>query len=417
MAEIVRDRVDQAVRRQMVSDVPLGAFLSGGIDSGAIVHSMACAATEPIDTYTVGFAKEDLEYEIVPDDVKYARLLASELGVRNHERELRPDVVDLLPKLIWHMDEPIADPAAITTYLICRAARERMTVILSEMGGDEVFAGYPRHLAAKLTRPLGLFSASSRRSARDWIESRLTVGGPGRSRAPRRNLLKLVRGLDQDPVGRYLTYSSYYRGDELPGLLQPSVRDEVASYDPFRRHRLHAERVANEHWLDQLLYVDVKTFLPCLNLAYTDKMSMAASTEVRVPLLDESIVHTAAGIPAELKLRGLTRKYILKQSMRGVLPDRVVSRPKAGFGAPIRSWLVGDLRPMVHDLLSAEAVRSRGFFEPRAVERLVRDEEAGTADNALRIWALLCLELWQREVVGKSGPSPRLSAVTTEEQK
>jgi asparagine synthase (glutamine-hydrolysing) len=415
-ANTVGETVEEAVRRQMVSDVPLGAFLSGGIDSGAIVRTMTLAATEPVDAYTVGFAGEDLAYEIVPDDLKYARLLARELGVEHHERVLRPEIVDLLPRLIWHMDEPIADPAAITTYLICSAARERMTVILSGMGGDEVFAGYPRHLAARMTRPLELLPAGARRGAKRLVESRLTVGGPGRLRGPRRNLLKLVRGLEQRPVERYLTYSSYYRAEELSQLLVPSVREVIGGYDPFQRHVLHAERVANEHWLNQLLYVDMKTFLPCLNLAYTDKMSMAASTEVRVPLLDDEVVATAAAIPAELKLRRATRKYILKQSLRGALPDRVIDRPKAGFGAPIRSWLVGDLRPLVHDLLSPEAVTARGLFEPRAVERLVHQEEAGIADNALRIWALLCLELWSREVVSPADRTASRQTVGTAAQ-
>jgi asparagine synthase (glutamine-hydrolysing) len=412
-AATVRETVELAVRRQMVSDVPLGAFLSGGIDSGAIVRTMAATANRPIDAYTVGFAREDLAYEVVPDDLKYARLLARELRVEHHERELRPDIVELLPKLIWHMDEPIADPAAITTYLICSAARERMTVILSGMGGDEVFAGYPRHLAARLTRPLGLLSIGARRRAKRWLESWLTVGGPGRLRGPRRNLLKLVRGLDQGPVERYLTYSSYYRAEELSRLVTPSLGEVIGGHDPFRRHALHAERVANEHWLNQLLYVDVKTFLPCLNLAYTDKMSMAASTEVRVPLLDDEVVARAAEIPTELKLRRATRKYILKRSMRGALPNPVIDRPKAGFGAPIRSWLVGDLRPMVHDLLSAETVAARGLFDPQAVERLVHEEEAGIADNALRIWALLCFELWSREVAAAVGPDARRDRVVT----
>ena len=271
-----------------------------------------------------------------------------------------------------------------------------------------------RSLAARLTRPLELLPVRTRRLLKHWVESRLTVGGPGRLRGPRRNLLKLVHGLDQGLVERYLTYSSYYRSEELTGLLVPSLREAIGGYDPFRRHVLHAERVANEHWLDQLLYIDMKTFLPCLNLAYTDRMSMAASTEVRVPLLDDEVVGMAAAIPSELKLSGTTRKYILKRSMRATLPKAVIDRPKAGFGAPIRSWLIGDLRPMVHDLLSADAVAARGLFEPRVVEQLVRDEEAGVADNALRIWALLCLELWSGEVGGAArGYGGREPAITS----
>jgi asparagine synthase (glutamine-hydrolysing) len=408
-AEVVRDTVQSAVRRQMVSDVPLGAFVSGGLDSSAIVSAMSETTDDPVTAYTVGFKSEDLAYEIVPDDVRYARQIAGQLRLDHHERILEPGIVDLLPKLIWHMDEPIADPAAITTYLICSAARERLTVILSGMGGDEVFAGYPRHLAAWMTRPLDLVSKSSRAAVRRWIESRMTVGGPGRRRGPRRNLLKLLRGLDQGRIERYLTYSSCYRDEELPGLLSPDLESAVADHDPFRRHALHAERVSSEHWLNQLLYIDLKTFLPCLNLGYTDKMSMAASTEVRVPLLDDDVISMAAAIPPDLKLHRATRKYVFKRSMEGVLPDALINRPKAGFGAPIRSWLVGDLRPMVRDVLSPDAVAARGLFDPQTVERLIREEEEGVADNALRIWALLCIELWSQQAFAIGGASDAIA--------
>jgi asparagine synthase (glutamine-hydrolysing) len=397
-AEQVRETAQAAIRRQMVSDVPLGSFLSGGLDSGAVVATMK-AATEKVTSYTVGFSEEDLAHEIVPDDLSYARRLSQQLGLDNHERVLKPEIVELLPKLIWHLDEPIADPAAITTYLICSAGSERLTVILSGMGADEIFAGYPRHLAAQLTRPVDLLPQGMRRAVRTSLDGRLTMGKPGRLRGPRRNAMKLLRGLDQPFMDRYLTYSSYYRPEELSGLLSGELRAELADHDPFHRHREYAARHGDEQWLNRLLYLDIKTFLPCLNLAYTDRMSMAASTEVRVPLLDDELVELAGRVPPTLKLRRTTRKYVLKKSMEGVLPEEVIWRPKAGFGAPLRAWIDEDLRPLVDDCLSPAAVRERGLFEPAAVQQLVRDNQAGTADNALRIWALLVLELWQRTFV------------------
>ncbi len=401
----VRDTAQAAIRRQMVSDVPLGSFLSGGLDSGAVVATMK-EATEQVTSYTVGFSEEDLAHEIVPDDLGYARSLSRELGLDNHERILKPEIVDLLPKLIWHLDEPIADPAAITTYLICSAGSERLTVILSGMGADEIFAGYPRHLAAQLTRPVDLMPRGLRTAVRTSLDGRLTMGRPGRLRGPRRNAMKLLRGLDQPFMDRYLTYSSYYRPEELSGLLSGDLRAELGAHDPFHRHRDHAARRAGESWLNRLLYLDMKTFLPCLNLAYTDRMSMAASTEVRVPLLDDELVDLAGHVPPNLKLRRTTRKYVLKKSMEGVLPESVIWRPKAGFGAPLRAWIDQDLRPLVDDCLSPAAVRERGLFDPAAVGALVRDNEAGTADNALRIWALLVLELWQRRFVdGAAAPA------------
>jgi asparagine synthase (glutamine-hydrolysing) len=393
-AEMVQSEVDASVRRQMVSDVPLGSFLSGGIDSSAIVASMA-AVDDEVTTYTIGFDNDDLRHDIVPDDLKYARQVASQFAVDYHEEVLTPEVVDLLPKLIWHMDEPIADPACISAYLVCAAAKERLTVILSGMGGDEIFAGYPRHLAARIGMAADLVPSGARAGMKRLLDGRLTLGPPGRMRGPRRNLMKLMRGIDAPPLQRYLTYCSYYQRDELDAVLTPDLRADTN--EPFRRHLAYADRVTGEHWLNQLLYIDMKTFLPCLNLAYTDKMSMAASTEVRVPLLDDELVSLSGRIPPDLKLRRMTRKYILKRSMEGTLPNDVIWRPKAGFGAPVRSWLVGELKPMVHDLLSSSAVRERGLFDPGEVQRIIVANEAGREDNALRIWALMTLELWQRE--------------------
>lgn len=395
----VRDAVQGAVHRQMVSDVPLGAFLSGGLDSGAVVGTMRAQEADPLTTYTVGFAPEDLAHEIVPDDLKYARRLSRDWHLDYHERILQPDIVDLLPRLVWHLDEPVADPAAIVTYLICAAARERLTVILSGMGGDEVFAGYPRHLAAQLMRPVDVLPSGLRRSVRAGLEGRLTMGRPGRLRGPRRNLMKLLRGIDQSPIDRYLTYSSYYREEELAPLLSDELRAELGDPDPRRDHVAYAQAASTDHWLNRILYVDMKTFLPCLNLTYTDKMSMAASTEVRVPLLDDEVISLAGTLPPALKLRRLTRKYVLKKAMEGVVPHDVIWRPKAGFGAPLRSWLVGDLRPMVDELLSPEAIAARGYFDPNAVQGLITENDAGRADNTLRIWALLVLEIWLRTFV------------------
>ncbi|HEX8101808.1 MAG TPA: asparagine synthase (glutamine-hydrolyzing) [Solirubrobacteraceae bacterium] len=401
----VRDAVKRSIRRQMVSDVPLGSFLSGGLDSSAIVAEMTAAAGR-ISTYTVGLSAHDLEHEIVSDDVRYSRVMAEKLDLDYHERILEADVVDLLPKLVWHMDEPVADPAAITTFLICSAAREQLTVILSGMGGDEIFAGYPRYLAARWGRMASVLPQPVRAGLSRAVRERVTMGAPGRLRGPRRNLMKFARGLDATANERYLTHASYYRADELDRVLRPELRPSATGRDPYARHRACFERVAGEHWLNQLLYVDMKTFLPCLNLTYTDKMSMAASTEVRVPLLDNELVELSGRVPPALKLRGLKRKYVFKRSQEGILPHDVIWRPKAGFTAPLRSWLVGDLRPMVEDVLSPAAVRARGHFDPAEVERLLRTNASGEEDNALRIWSLLTLELWQQQFTDAAGPRP-----------
>jgi asparagine synthase (glutamine-hydrolysing) len=397
----VERNVREAVRRQMVSDVPLGSFLSGGIDSSAIVAEMT-AVTGDVTAYSIGFSAKDLSYDITPDDLRYARSVAKTFNVDYHEQLLEPRIVDLLPRLIRHLDDPIADPAAVTTYLICSAASERLKVILSGMGGDEVFAGYPRYPAARIAGIADVIPAPLRRAMRTLSEGRLTLGPPGRLRPLRRNLMKLLRGIDQPPQDRYLVYCSYYRPEELQRLLHGDLRAAIQGHDPFRHHREYFERVRGQPWVNQMLYVDAKTFLPCLNLAYTDKMSMAASTEVRVPLLDDEVVSHAARIPPNLKLHRLTRKYVFKRSMEGILPRDVIWRPKAGFGAPIRGWLVNELKPMVDDVLSPEAVAARGLFDPTEVQRLVAATADGTEDNALRLWAFLTLELWQQAFVDGS---------------
>ena len=235
-----------------------------------------------------------------------------------------------------------------------------------------------------------------RAAAASLVDRRMTMGRPGRLRAPRRNLMKLARGISASPEWRYLTYCSYYRPDELPRIFNSELRCALRGHDPFRHHLAYFDRVRDEHWLNQLLYVDMKMFLPCLNLAYTDRMSMATGVEVRVPLLDDEVVDLSARIPPNLKLHRMTRKHVFKRSQQGVLPEEVIWRPKAGFGAPLRSWIGGELRPLVDDLLSPASVSARGLFDPAEVQRIVAAERAGTEDNALRIWTLLTLELWQQ---------------------
>jgi asparagine synthase (glutamine-hydrolysing) len=400
-SELVRGAVTRSVRRQTVSDVPLGSFLSGGVDSTAVVAAMG-AEGERVSTYTVGFDEEDLRHEIVPDDLRHARRVGELFDTDYHEEILAPDVLELLPKAVWHLDEPVADPAAISTYLICRAAGARMPVMLSGMGADEIFAGYPRHLAYAISRQLDRIPRPLFAGISTAIGPVARPGRPGRLRGPRRNLWKFMRAAALSPVDRYLSFCSYYDGDELGRVLAPEAAEHLAGYDPFARHRAYFAAQSGADELHRLLYVDAKTFLPCLNLTYTDKMAMAASVEVRVPLLDDELVDLAARIPAELKLRRYKRKYVFKRSQEGIVPDDVIWRPKAGFGAPVRSWLEKDLAPLVDDLLSDESLRRRGLVDPAEARRLRAANTAGLEDNSLRLYALLNLELWARTFVDRT---------------
>ncbi len=401
-----RDRVletlDRVVKLEMVADVPLGSFLSGGVDSSSIVALMKHHSDgQQISTYTVGTEAEDLRYDIIPDDVVWARRVGELLETDYHEIMLDPDVTSLLPKLVYHMDEPIADPAILSSFLISQAARETLKVMLSGVGGDEVFAGYPRQLAMRIAGALDPVPNLLRRPIMNVIAEALPGGRPGRLTAPLRNAKKFARSAALSFEERYLGYGTYFTNPMKDSLYTEDTRKVTSGFDAYREHRRYFARVNNAAPLNRLLYVDLKTFLPCLNLAYTDKTSMAANLEVRVPFLNHELMELAARMPASLKLRGLKRKYILKRAAEKLLPKEIVWRKKAGFGAPIRSWLRGPLKPMVDDLLSEETVRRRGLFQPEAVQKIISANQSGHEDFNLQVFQLLTLELWQREFLDK----------------
>jgi asparagine synthase (glutamine-hydrolysing) len=391
--------LDRVTKLEMVADVPLGSFLSGGIDSSSIVAMMKRHSDgRRIGTYTIGIEADDLRYDIIPDDVEWARRVNQQLDTDYHEIMLQPDVAELLPKLVYHMDEPAID-MAIPSYLVSRAARETLTVMLSGMGGDEVFAGYPRQLAMKLAGAFDPVPQMLRRPVMKVLEHALPGGMPGRLTAPLRNAKKFARSAALDFENRYLGYGTYFTDESKSRLYTDELKAETRGLDAYAAHRGYFARVKHAAPLNRLLYVDLKTFLPCLNLITTDKTSMAANLEVRVPFLNQEMLALTARMPPDLKLRGLKRKYILKRAAEKLLPREVVWRKKAGFGAPIRSWLRGPLRPMMDDLLSAETLTRRGLFRPEEVRRVIEANLSGREDYNLQVFQLLTLELWQRAFI------------------
>jgi asparagine synthase (glutamine-hydrolysing) len=397
--ERVLDTLDRVVKMEMVADVPLGSFLSGGIDSSSIVAMMERHSNgRPISTYTVGIESEDLRYDIIPDDVRWARRVNEQLQTDYHEIMLKPSVAELLPKLVYHMEEPPID-MAIPSYLISQSARETLRVMLSGMGGDEVFAGYPRQMAMQIASAFDPVPQLLRRPLMKTVAGALPGGLPGKLTAPLRNAKKFARSAALDFEDRYLGYGTYFTNEMKQRLYSDEWRAVTRDCDPYSTHRAHFARVSDVAPLNQLLYVDLKTFLPCLNLMTTDKTSMAANLEVRVPFLNREMIEMAARMPPRLKLRGLKRKYILKRALEGVLTREVIWRKKAGFGAPIRSWLRGALRPLIDDLLSEEVVRRRGIFRPSAVKRVLDANFSGREDYNLQVFQLLGLELWHRTFI------------------
>lgn len=399
--ERVLETLNRVVGMEMVADVPLGSFLSGGIDSSSIVALMKNHSQgRKISTYTIGMEAEDLRYDIIPDDVVWARRVNELLNTDYHEIMLKPDVAELLPKLVYHMDEPVID-MAIPSYLVSRAARETLTVMLSGMGGDEVFAGYPRQMAMRLASALDPVPSLLRRPLMKTMANVLPGGRPGKFTAALRNAKKFARSAALDFENRYMGYGTYFTDEAKKRLYTDEMRAATDGMDAYRYHRQYFERVKRAAPLNRLLYVDLKTFLPCLNLTTTDKTSMAANLEVRVPFLNYELVELAARMPPHLKLRGLKRKYILKRVAEKLLPKDVVWRKKAGFGAPIRSWLRGPLRPLVDDLLSAETIQKRGLFNPQEVRRIIEANLSGREDFNLQVFQLLTLEMWHRTFLDK----------------
>lgn len=392
--------LERVTRMEMIADVPLGAFLSGGVDSSTIVAFMARQTKARISTYTTGISAEDLEFDIIPDDVEWSRKVAKILPIDHHETLLSPDVTELLPKLVWHQDAPVID-MAIPSYLLSLQARETQKVMLSGMGGDEIFAGYPRQLAMQIAGYTDIVPSAVRRPIMRTVESTLYGGARGRLTAPLRNAKKFARSAAMEFEERYLGFGTYFTRDMAKRLLAGDFGDAVLKFDPYRHHRQYFAKCSDASPLNRLLYVDFKTFMPALNLDTTDRTSMAANLEVRAPFLNNELVELSARIPSNFKIKGLKRKYILKKAAESILPKEIIWRRKAGFSAPIRSWLRGALRPMVDDLLNEETIKRRALFDPEYVRRIVDGNLSGKEDHNLQVFQLLNFEIWMREFLDK----------------
>jgi asparagine synthase (glutamine-hydrolysing) len=377
-AERLRDLIEESVRLRLISDVPLGAFLSGGVDSSVVVATMARISTAPVKTFSIGF--EDPDY----NELEYARQVAKKFGTDHHELIIQPNVLDIVENLAWYLDEPFGDSSAIPTYMVSKLAGESVTVVLSGDGGDELFAGYDRYLVEQRERLYDTVPRTIRKAA-GVIGRSMREGMKGRN---------FLRHIELDGTDRYLDANQLIRENDKASLFEPDAyrRLSANSADAARRGFLLKQ---NRHWLSALQYLDLKTYLPNDILTKVDRMSMAHSIEARVPLLDHKLVEFAATIPPELKLRGNITKYIFKKAMEGVLPRDVMYRPKRGFAIPLGRWFRGQLGSFVRDLLLAPASRQRGIFRPAYIERIIELHERGRAMD-LQLWTLISFELWCR---------------------
>ena len=383
-----RERFTEAVRLRLMSDVPLGMFLSGGIDSAAITAVMATLVKEPIRTFSVAFAEREA------NELEYARLVAKAYRTEHRETVVSPaEFFAELPRLVWHEDEPIAHPSSIALYFVSQLAARHVKVVLTGEGSDETLAGYNRYRVTEYNARLGALyrrcvPGLARRGLSLALES-LPTTSRLRQRAARTFLMRGA-GLDELYFDNFAVFGRVAQR----ALLSPELRAQLARVDPYAAYHRALARVGGRPLLSQLLYADVKTYLHEL-LMKQDQMSMAASIESRVPFLDHPLTEWVAALPQTMKLRGTTTKWILRQAMQGRLPAPILARRKMGFPVPVGSWLRGPWRPLLSEYVTGSRARARGFFDATAVERLVSEHVRGV-NHAERLWALLTFEIWAR---------------------
>lgn len=376
--ERLRELLDESVRLHLVSDVPLGAFLSGGMDSSAVVATMAPMMGSALKTFSIGFQEQD------HDETKYARHVASHFGTDHHELYLDPDITGVVGDLVWNLDEPFGDASAIPTYIVSKLAAEHVSVVLSGDGGDELFGGYDKYVVESRERNYQRMAAPVRYLLR-YVSAAMPEGARGR---------KFLHHFSLSGNARYLDALTLFNIDDQQQLFMPAVAEQIRHGDAWRNAR-DVLSVVKSNWLSSIQYYDLHSYLPLDILTKVDRMSMAHSIEARVPLLDHKLVEFAAGIPPELKLRNGTTKYIFKQAMRGILPDSIIDRPKKGFAVPLGSWFRGQLSGFVREHLLSARCRNRGIFNPAYIEKLISLHEAGRPMDT-QLWTLLSFELWCR---------------------
>jgi asparagine synthase (glutamine-hydrolysing) len=381
----------EAVRLRMIADVPLGALLSGGIDSGVVVALMSRLSDRPVKTFSIGF--EQKAY----DELPYARLVARRYGTEHHELVVRPAALEVLPTLVRHYGEPFADSSAVPSYYVSQMTRQHVTVALNGDGGDESFAGYERYYASGLAEGYWRIPVALRAGVIEPLAALIPGSLPGRNRLSRAKRFVEVAG---QPAGRrYLRWVSYFSPPQRRDLYAAGFRAAVDGHDAdaWLLARYDAAAAAGLGRLDALLATDVASYLPYDLLVKVDIATMAHGLEARSPLLDHVLMEFAAALPAGLKLRGRTSKYLLRKVARGLLPAANLRRRKMGFGVPVGDWMRGELRPLLEDALLSPRARARGYFRPESLRQLVGEHVGRVRDHTYRLWALLWLELWHRE--------------------
>jgi len=387
-AEALAELIQDAVRIRLVSDVPLGAFLSGGIDSSTVVAYMSQFSSEPVRTFSIGF--EDDTYNELP----YAEAVARHYKTEHHYQVLNPDIANLAESLLHHQDEPFADTSVFPTYLVSKLARDSVKVVLSGDGGDELFAGYDTYLAEQLYRYYGWLPGSLRQRAlpafANWIPPQPAKKGLINK------FKRMVEGGALDPNLQHARWMIFLSHNEKRKLYQPDLRATLDDSLSTALFSGYFDKGARFDRLAQQQYVDLKTYLADDILTKVDRMSMAVSLEARVPLLDYRIIEFALNLPPSMKLDRSRTKVILRRAMQKLVPELVLEKPKQGFSIPMKHWLRSSLKPLMQDLLSHESLRQVGYFNPDTVSSWIQEHLDGRVNHSHRLWALMAFELWRR---------------------
>jgi len=385
--ESLRDLLDDSVAKRLQSDVPLGAFLSGGIDSSLVVAIAQRQRDTPIRTFTIGFPEKDFDESI------YAAEVAKFVGTDHTRFEVSPDGVQIIDKLVWHYDEPFGDSSAIPTWYLSELTRTQVTVALSGDGGDELFAGYDRYRALWLSRLMQRALPLHRMPGISLIQR---LPDSSRQRSILRRGKRFLEALGQDTARRYLNWLQIFPESLRAELYNKDFVERLPGDDPFEFLKRAWVRSGNRDVVTKASLADLETYLPCDLLTKVDIASMAHGLEVRQPLLDYRVVELAASLPVKMKFRGQKGKLILREAFGDLVPKTVWTRQKMGFGVPIAGWFRGPLKEMVHDLLLSDSSRINEFFRQDVVHRLVTEHESMKQNHAYRLWNLLVLEKWMR---------------------
>lgn len=379
--EGLREKLAESVKMRLIGDVPLGAFLSGGLDSSSIVAIMSMFSESPVKTFSIGFDEKNY------NELKYARLVAEHFKTDHHELIVKPDAVEILPKLAWEFDEPFADSSAIPTYYVSKMAREYITVVLSGDGGDETFAGYSRYAGAINYKKADVLPRVFRKLVFGGVSSLLPSGIKGKG---------FLRHLSESGFKRYAGMITQDEPGYLESLFSEDVKKEIDLNKNYLFFKQFYDRYPDNDYLSKIQYLDTKTYLAEDILTKVDRASMLCSLETRAPLLDHELIEFSAKIPHGLKLNNGEKKYIFKKAMEGILPEEILNRAKMGFNMPLSSWFKGDLSSYSRDILLDRKCIDRGLFSKKGIEALLSSHRKKRRDLSLKIWALLFFEHWCR---------------------